>query len=136
MSHAPTTVSEPRTHTRTLVLFGILALVLIVGLAGGWFYLKSRANMAGLEGTWKASDDPKHSFQFRSNGNVDAWYLELPMGNFMTWQRDGQQITIHSTRGGDFVGELKDGEIRGKEMIRDNSTGKTVRTVDQVWRRE
>jgi hypothetical protein len=119
-----------------LIVLGLLGLLLAVGLAGGWVYLKSRADLTGLEGTWREQGDDRHTFQFRANGNVDARYQGLLMGNFMTWRRDGRQITIHSTRGSDFVGQLGDGEIRGQETIRDVNTGETVRTVDQVWRRE
>jgi hypothetical protein len=113
----------------------MLGLLLAVALAGGGAYLKARASMVGLEGTWREQGDATHTFQFRANGNVDARYQGLLMGNFMTWRRDGQQINIHSTRGSDFVGTLGDGEIRGQETIRDE-TGKAVRTLDQVWRRE
>jgi hypothetical protein len=136
MSREPSTVAQPRGRQRSLIVSGLLGLLVVVGLAGGWVYLKSRVQMAGLEGTWRQQGDATHTFQFRANGNVDARYQGWLMGNFMTWQRDGRQITIHSTRGSDFVGRLGDGEIRGQETIRDVNTGETVRTVDQVWRRE
>lgn len=135
MSHQPATVSGARTGRRPFVVLGIVGLILVVALAGGWIYVKFRSDMAGLEGRWRQQGDAAHTFRFRANGNIDAWYHELPMGNFMTWQRDGRQITIRSTRGSDFVGQLGDGEIRGKETIHLN-TGETVNTVDQVWRRE
>lgn len=90
----------------------------------------------GLEGTWRREGDPTHTFRFRANGTVEARYQGWLMGDFMTWQRDGRQITIHSTRGSEFVGQLGDGQIRGQETICDVNTGETVRTVDQVWRRE
>jgi hypothetical protein len=57
------------------------------------------------------------------------------MQRFMTWQRDGQQITVRTTRSWDFVGQLSDGEIRGKKITRDSS-GATVSAIDQVWRKE
>lgn len=101
----------------------------------GFFCLKGYSQTAGLEGTWREQGDKMHTFQFRANGNVDAWYYSLPMGNFMTWKRNGPQITIINERGSEFVGELRDGEIHGREKVFDN-TGKLVRTVDQVWRRE
>jgi hypothetical protein len=136
MSRQPSIVAESRRHHHPVIVFSILGLLLAATLAGGWLYLKSQANMAGLEGTWREQGDAMHTYQFRANGNIDARYQGFLMGNFMTWQRDGQQITIHSERGSDFVGQLGDGEIRGQETIRDNNTGKPVRTVDQVWRRE
>jgi hypothetical protein len=136
MSRDPSTVAEQRGRQRALVAFGILGSLLVAGLAGGGAYLKYRANMAGLEGTWREQNDANHTFQFRANGNVDARYQGWLMGNFMTWRRDGRQITIHSTRGSDFVGQLGDGEIRGQETIRDVNTGEVMRTADQVWRRE
>jgi hypothetical protein len=175
---------QTRGRLRTLVVFGILGLLLIVGIVGpaGWrMYLRPWADMAGLEGTWRqqgaatgrthliaqavaaqglalpsagapgfpqvviasrvasldapALGDATLTFQFRANGNVDVRDQGLLMGNFMTWQRDGRQITIRSTRGSEFIGQLGDGEIRGQETIRDN-TGATVKTVDQVWRRQ
>jgi hypothetical protein len=135
MSLQPSTLAQPHGHWRLLVVLAVLALLLLAGLAGGWWYLKSRADTAGLEGTWRRQGDPTHTYQFRANGNVDAWYQGLPMGNFLTWRRDGRRITVHSTRGWDFVGELGDGEIRGQETIRDD-TGGPAQTVEQVWRRE
>jgi hypothetical protein len=59
----------------------------------------------------------------------------LPMESFATWRRDGQQITVRTTRGWDFVGQLDGGTIRGQMIIRDE-TGATVNTTDTVWQRE
>jgi hypothetical protein len=98
MSREPSSVAERRGGQRARVAVAILSLLLVVGLAGGWVY-QARTHMAGLEGTWRQQGDPTHTFQFRANGNVDARYQGLLMGDFMTWQRDGRQITIHSTRG-------------------------------------
>src|SRR5262249_5534896 len=100
-----------------------------------WLYLRSRADTAGLEGTWRPQGDAAHTYRFRPNGNVDAWYQGLPMGNFLTWERDGRRITVHSTRGWGFVGELGDGELRARQRTRDD-TGWPPATGEQVWRRE
>jgi hypothetical protein len=135
MSLEPSATAKPRGHWRLLVLLAALGLLLLAGLAGGWLYLKSRADTAGLEGTWRQRGDASHTYRFRSNGDVDAWYRGLPMGNFLTWRRDGRRIAVHSTRGWDFVSELGDGEIRGRQTIRDNAGGPGT-TAEQVWRRE
>jgi hypothetical protein len=63
------------------------------------------------------------------------FYGGLPMDRFLTWQRDGQQITIRTTRNWDFVGQLDGGEIRGKMILRDQA-GAAVSEHDAVWRRE
>ncbi len=122
-----------------LVLLVSLGVLLVGALVGGWAWLKFATapgpDMTGLEGIWRDRPDSKHTYQFRASGDVDAWYEGLPMARFMTWQRDGQQITVRTTRNWDFVGQLGEGEIHGKQMIRDQ-TGATVNSVDQVWRRE
>jgi hypothetical protein len=121
---------------RRLFTLGGLGLLLVAALVGGWVYLRpAEANMAGLEGTWRDPANPKHSYQFRANGAVDAWYGTLPMGRFMTWQRDGRRITVRTERNWDFVGEVDGDEIRGKVLIRDER-GETTNTADAVWRRE
>jgi hypothetical protein len=124
---------------RRLVAFGGLGLLLIAVLVGSWAYWRpttaTGSNLAGLEGTWRDRPDSRHTYQFRANGDVDAWYGSLPMGRFMTWQRDGQRVTARTERNWDFVGELGEGEIRGKMMIRDQ-TGAVVTTTDAVWRRQ
>ena len=66
---------------------------------------------------------------------MDAWYGGLPMDCFLTWQRDGQQIIIRTTRNWDFVVQLDGGEIRGKMILRDQ-TGAAESEHDAVWRRE
>jgi hypothetical protein len=122
-----------------MVLFVSLGILLAAALVCAWVWLKPTPaptlDTTGLEGTWRDRPDSRHTYQFRANGNVDAWYESLPMGGFMTWTRNGQEITIHTTRGWDFAGQLSNGEIRGKMMTRDQ-TGATIQSVDQVWRRE
>jgi hypothetical protein len=116
-----------------------LGFLVAAGLVGGWVWLKSARvpgrDTAGLEGTWRDRPDSRHTYRFRASGDVDAWYEGLPMERFMTWQRDGQQITVRTTRGWDFVGQLGEGEIRGKQIMRDSS-GATVNEIDEVWRKE
>ena len=132
--------SPPRraSSRRRLVVFVGLGLLVALVLAGSWAYLKYRAHTAhtaGLAGVWHDPTDPKHAYRFRAGGDVDAWYEGLPMGRFLTWQRDGQRITVRTTRHWDFVGQLDGSEIRGQEILRD-PTGATVNAVDAVWRRE
>jgi hypothetical protein len=136
MENQPPASAKPRGNKRVLIAFGILGLVVVAALVGGWAYLKfSGQNMAGLEGTWRDPVDPRHTHQFRRNGQVDTWYGVLPMESFATWQRDGQQITVRTTRGWDFVGQLDGGTIRGQMIIRDE-TRATVNTTDTVWQKE
>ena len=133
----PTAPPTRRRRSWLVMALAVLTLLFVVGAGGTLFYFHLRAQkLAGLEGTWRDPADPKHSYQFRSNGNVDAWWESLPMGNFMTWSRDGNTITIHSERAGDFVGQLEGNEIRGQTTIRDHESGKAIQTQDTVWRRE
>jgi hypothetical protein len=135
MSREPLAAAAPRGRRRPVFVLGVLGLLLAAALAGGWVYQKARADLAGLEGTWREQGDSMHTFRFRANGDVDVRYQGFLMGTFMTWRRHGRQVSIHSARRSDFVGQLGDGEIRGRETVYDNA-GKAVRTVDRVWRRE
>jgi hypothetical protein len=114
-----------------------LLLLLVAGLGGlaYWGYGQFLAEPPGLGGVWYDPTDPKHTYRFRAGGAMDAWYGGLPMDRFLTWQRDGQQITIRTTRNWDFVGQLDGGEIRGKMILRD-PTGAAESEYDAVWRRE
>src|SRR5262249_33646603 len=113
-------------------------LLLLVVAGGGclayWGYGEFLAGPPGLGGVWCDPTDPKHTYRFRANGAMGAWYGELPMDHFLTWQRDGQQITIRTTRNWDFVGQLDGGEIRGKVILCD-PTGAAEGEHDAVWRR-
>jgi hypothetical protein len=119
----------------------LLLLVTVAGLllgaaATGWFYLhRQRAQMAGLEGTWRAGANSRHTHQFSANGTVYSWYESLPMEPFMRWTRHGNTITIKTDRKWDFEGELEGDTIRG-QMILLNEKGQIETRVDQVWRRE
>src|SRR5262245_39674720 len=112
-----------------------VGMLLVLALVAGVAHLRSREKMAGLGGTWRDAPTSRHTFQFRPNGDLEAWYQTLPMGALGRWQRDGQQITIRTDRNWDFEGELDGEEIRGKQTLRDQD-GATVTTVDGVWRRE
>jgi hypothetical protein len=69
----PTTAT--RGNKRVLIAFGILGLTAVAALVGGWAYLRySGQNTAGLEGTWRAPNDPKHSYEFRPNGDLACWF--------------------------------------------------------------
>ena len=127
--------SSPRRPVIVLCLGFVLLVVVGVGGLAYWGYWKVPAEPPGLEGVWRDPTDPKHTYRFRANGVMDAWYGGLPMDHFLTWQRDGQQITIRTTRNWDFVGQLDGGEIRGKLILRDQ-TAAAVSEHDAVWRRE
>ena len=123
---------------RRLAVLSCLGLLLAVAGVGGlayWGYGKFLAEPPGLGGGRYDPTDPKHTYPFRAGGAMDAWYGGLPMDHFLTWQRDGQQITIRTTRNWDFVGQLDGGEIRGKVILRD-PTGAAENERDAVWRRE
>ena len=137
----PRSSAPPRRRAssrRRLVVLLRLGLLLAVAGVGGlayWGYGKFLAEPPGLGGVWYDPTDPRHTYRFRAGGAVGAWYGELAMDHFLTWQRDGNQITIRTTRNWDFVGQLDGGEIRGKLILRDQS-GAAEGEHDAVWRRE
>ena len=57
------------------------------------------------------------------------------MARFVTWRRDGQQITVRTTRGWDFVGQLDGRTIRGQMIVWDQ-TEAIVNKTDTVWLKE
>src|SRR5262245_142787 len=120
-----------------MLVFLDFVLLSVVGVGGlvYWGYSQFLAEPPGLEGVWRDPTDPKHSYRFRPGGGVDAWFEGLPMDHFLDWQRDGQQITVRTTRHWDFVGHLIGDEIRGKMILRD-LTGAAESEHDAVWQRE
>jgi hypothetical protein len=125
---------------RVLVAVGIVGSLVVAVLLGGWTYLRfSGHNMAGLEGTWRDTNNPGHHYEFRPNGDLETWIGSKSWWNRIgwsaTWRRDGQQITIRTDRNWDFKGELDGGVIRGKMLIR-NESGAIETEVDAVWQRE
>src|SRR5262249_37828820 len=119
-----------------LIVIATAGLFLAFDVVAGWVYLQRQsARMVGLEGTWRAGANSRHTHQFWMNGDVDSWYGSLPMGSFMKWQRNGNTINIKTDRNWDFVGELEGDQIKGK-MILLNEKGLVETTVDEVWRRE
>ena len=132
---SPRRWTSSRRRLAALACLGLLLLVVAgVGCLAYWGYGKFLAEPLGLGGVWYDPTDPKHTYRFRANGAMDAWYGDLPMDHFLTWQRDGQQITIRTTRNWDFVGQLDGAEICGKLILRDQ-TGAAEREHDAVWRR-
>ena len=127
--------ASSRRRLAVLLCLGLLLAVAGVGGLAYWGYGKFLAEPLGLGGVWHDPTDPKHTYRFRAGGAMDAWYGGQPMDHFLTWQRDGQQITIRTTRNWDFVGQLDGGEIRGKLILRDQS-GAAEGEHDAVWRRE
>ena len=134
---SPQRQASSRWRVAVLSCLGLLLLVVAgVGGLAYWGYGKFLAEPPGLGGVWYDPTDPKHTYRFRAGGAMDAWYGGLPMDHFLTWQRDGQQITIRTTRNWDFVGHLDGDEIRGKMILRDYPTGAAVSEHDAGWRRE
>ena len=140
----PPASGQPRGNKRVLVIFAILGSVAVAALVGGAVYLIfSGHNTAGLEGIWRDPANPRHCHEFLPSGDIETWdgqkgsaaNLKFPMARFATWRRDGQQITVRTTRGWDFVGQLDGAAIRGKTSIRDE-TGAVVNTADTVWQRD
>jgi len=138
-SQLPAAVGQRRTK-RLLVAVGIVGSLIVTALVGGWIYLRfSGHNMAGLEGTWRDTNNPGHHYEFRPNGELETWTGSKSWWNRIgwsaTWRRDGQQITIRTDRNWDFNGKLEEGAIRGKMLIR-NESGDIETEVDAVWQRE
>jgi hypothetical protein len=58
-----------------LVVLGIVSLCVVAALAGGWAYVRFAGhNTAGLEGTWRDPNNPRHIYEFQPNGEVAAWF--------------------------------------------------------------
>jgi hypothetical protein len=127
--------ASPNRRLAVLLCFAVLLVVAGAGGLAYWGSVKFLAEPPGLGGTWYDPADPKHTYRFRANGDMDAWYGTLPMDHFLTWQRDGQRITIRTTRHWDFVGQLDGGEISGKMILRDQ-TGAAESQHGTVWRRQ
>jgi hypothetical protein len=141
MQSKPLASVKSRGNKRVLVVLSIVGLfVFVVALAGGLAYLRfSGHNVAGLQGTWRDTNNPKHIYEFQPNGDLDAWVGSKSWMNRLgwsaTWRRDGQQITVRTDRNWDFKGQLDGGTIRGKTLIRDEA-GAIETEVDSVWQKE
>ena len=136
-SQPPVVTNRPGPKRARLMLgiLGTLGLCVVAALVGVLTYSTvSGSNMAGLQGTWRDPANDRHNHRFQPNGGVESYFGSLPMEQFASWRRDGQQITIRTIRNWDFVGQLEGDEIRGKRLIRDD-TGAVVHTTDTVWRR-
>jgi len=140
MASQPPAAAGQRGTKRVLVVAGIVGLLVVAALVGGWTYLRvSGHRMAGLAGTWRDTNNPKHLYEFQPNGGLDTWTGSKSWWNRIgwsaTWRRDGQQITIRTDRNWDVKGRSDGATIRGKMLIRDE-TGAVVNTADVVWQRE
>jgi hypothetical protein len=140
MVSQPLTSAQARGSKHVLVVLGIIGLGIIAALVGAWIYLRfSGHHMAGLEGTWRDTNNPKHIYEFRPNGGMETWVGSKSWWNRLgwsaTWWRDGQQITVWTDRNWDFQGQLDGGAIRGKMLIR-NEAGAIEYAVDTVWQKE
>ena len=132
--------TAPRRAKRLLIAFGILGLLVGAALVGGGAYLLfSGHDRAGLEGTWRDTNDPKQYYEFRPNGALATWSGSKLWWNRIgwsaTWRRDGNQIYIRTDRNWDFEGQLEGETIRGKMLIRDEK-GAVVNTPEVVWQKE
>ena len=140
MDNQPPASAEPRGNRRVLVVLGIFGFFAVAALVSGMVYLTfSGHNTAGLEGTWRDTNNPRHLYEFRPNGDLETWTGSKSWWNRIgwsaAWRRDGQQITIRTDRNWDFKGQLDGGAIRGKMLIR-NESGAIETEVDAVWQRE
>jgi hypothetical protein len=95
---------------------------------------------AGLEGTWRDTNNPQNLYEFRPNGDVDTWTTGSKswwnrLGWSATWRRDGAHITIRTDRNWDFQGDLDGDIIRGKTLLR-NESGAIESEAETVWRKE
>jgi len=140
MADQPPTPATRR-NKRVLLALGILGVIAVAALVGGWAYLRfSGHNTAGLEGTWHMEGNPRDVYEFRPNGELASWssskkeWWDKP-GWSATWRRDGQQITIRTDRNWDFEGQLDGGTIRGKMLMR-GKTGAVYNTADVAWQKE
>jgi hypothetical protein len=130
------------THTNKRLVVALVSVggLVISGLVGGWVYLRfSGHDMAGLDGTWRDNNNPKHSYEFQANGDLTTWYGSKEWWNKIgwsaTWRRTGNQITIRTDRNWDFEGTLDGATIRGKMLIRDEHNA-IVNTPDVIWQKE
>jgi hypothetical protein len=129
-----------RRRRRVLLAAGILGLLVVALLLGGWAYLTfSGHDTSGLEGTWRDANNPRHSYEFQRNGDLACWWGSKQWWNRIgwsaTWRRDGQRITIRTDRNWNLEGQLDGDAIRGKMLLRDE-TGAVVSTPDVVWQKE
>src|SRR5262245_5685004 len=134
------TVDSP-VHKRVLIVLGIVAMVGGVLFAGAFIYLmfSGQKDMAGLAGTWRDPNNPKHCYEFNPNGDLEAWNdpsksFWSHIGWTATWRRNGQNITIKTDRNWDFNGQLEGNTIRGKMTIRDHLGTQTE--IDLVWQKD
>lgn len=137
---SPSMAARDNRRALIFVALGVIALLVVAGLAGGLIYWKfSGQNMAGLQGTWRNPKNPKHTYEFKPNGEVDTWSGSKSWWNRIgwtaTWRRDGQNITIQTDRNWDLKGTLEGNSIRGKMIMRDGA-GETETEIDVVWERD
>jgi hypothetical protein len=87
-----------------------------------------------MKGKWRGTWDSRHTYEFERNGDVKGWWDGLSMSVVGTWKRDGTRITVKMNTKWDFVGEIRDGEIRGQVTIGNGVPGATP--IDEKWKRE
>jgi hypothetical protein len=121
-----------------VIVIPIIAMALIAG-TGGYLLWRamgpatSKRDMTGLEGVWRDEDSPKHVYRFQKDGTLENSWGGLPFGEFGTWEREGDKITVRTIRDWDFEGKLGHGVIRGQVITRPNSNGIGEKTWKHEW---
>ena len=127
-------------RTRRGLIAGMILGLVAVAVLGGWAYLRSsRQDTAGLEGTWRDPNNPRHRYEFERDGELACWFGPKDWWNRIgweaTWRRDGDRIIIRTDRNWDLDGRLDGDTIRGTMRTRDAS-GVVVGTTEVVWQKE
>jgi hypothetical protein len=120
-----------------MILVPIVAMALIAGTGGYLLWrakgpVASKRDMTGLEGVWRDEGSPKHVYRFHKDGTFENSWGGLPFGEFGTWEREGDKITVRTIRDWNFEGEIKDGEIRGSIIDR----SRDARIGQNAWKHE
>jgi hypothetical protein len=131
----PSAAPARRPRTWAFIL-GAIALALVAQVGGVALLRLTLPDMTGLDGTWKEPANPRHSYTFRPNGELDSRFGGLPHGVIADWSRQGQTIRVRHRRDwhrvDDMDGTLQDGTIQWQKF--DRKSGQQLETT--VWKRE
>jgi hypothetical protein len=135
-SAVPATRPLVRAVLRGAIIAGAIALAVAGQLRGLALMRASLPDIAGLEGTWRDPVNPKHSYHFGANGELESRWGGLSHGVVANWSRHGQQIQIRHTPDwlhvDDLDGTLEGGTIQWRRI--DRASGKPADAV--IWNRE
>jgi hypothetical protein len=127
----------PRPRKRAVL--GCVLLLPLAGLLGGLALSHVAGpgahDMAGLEGRWREPVNPRHSYHFRPDGNLESAWSGLSHGVIGTWGRDGQRIKIRHNRDWQHVDDL-DGTLQGEAIQWQATDRRTGERYDKVWKRD